>query len=229
MLDFLKGISNEDAIYILKHDHDTVKDLFEQFEDAEDLRTKKRIAAKAIEELKIHAVIEEEIFYPAIRSQDVETDLMNEADEEHHVAKLLIAELDEMDGSEEHWEAKFTVLAENIRHHIREEEGEMFPQARHTEVDMEFIGRQLLARKQQLKRDGIPVSAEEEMVSSFRREYDSPAENARKNRAPKLVKNTKKTSKKAKPAAKKGSVRVASLVSKKGKANKAAAKKSGRR
>src|SRR5581483_7295555 len=100
MLEFLTG-SGDDAISLLKSDHDKVKDLFEQFENAENRREKKKIAAQAIMELKIHAAIEEEIFYPTVR-RNIESDLMNEADEEHHVAKLLIAELDQMSVSDEY-------------------------------------------------------------------------------------------------------------------------------
>ena len=81
-----------------------------------------KIVREALTELKVHAAIEEEIFYPAVR-KPVGKEIMNEADEEHHVAKLLIAELDVMDGSESHFDAKFHVLAENVRHHIKEEEG----------------------------------------------------------------------------------------------------------
>src|ERR1700679_1337695 len=110
MRDFLKP--DDDAINILKTDHEKVKNLFDQFEKADNLRQKKKIVAEALMELKIHAAIEEEIFYPAIRrKREVDTDLMNEADEEHHVAKVLIAELDQMNGSEEHFEAKFHVLS----------------------------------------------------------------------------------------------------------------------
>ncbi len=91
MLDFL--MPEKHAISILKKDHDTVKDLFEKFEKAESSTEKERIITKAVNELKIHAAIEEEIFYPTVRKH-VGSDLMNEADEEHHVAKVLIAELD---------------------------------------------------------------------------------------------------------------------------------------
>src|SRR5438552_13570561 len=91
MLDFL--MPEKHAISILKKDHDTVKDLFEKFEKAESSTEKEKIIAKAVEELKIHAAIEEEIFYPTVRKH-VGKDLMNEADEEHHMARVLIAELD---------------------------------------------------------------------------------------------------------------------------------------
>jgi len=109
------------AIALLKKDHDTVKGLFDKFEKAESRPAKTKIVTQALAELKTHAAIEEEIFYPAVR-KPVGNDIMNEADEEHHVAKVLIAELEEMDGHEDHYDAKFTVLAENVRHHIKEEE-----------------------------------------------------------------------------------------------------------
>ncbi len=169
--------SKEDAIAILKSDHDKVKDLFKQFENAENMREKKKIAKEAIMELKIHAEIEEKIFYPAVR-EVVDEDLMNEADEEHHVAKLLIAELDQMDGSEDHWEAKFTVLSENIRHHIKEEEGEMMPKARKIDIDFKALGQELLEAKQELKKNGVPESAEGKLMARGGVKADSPAKAA---------------------------------------------------
>ncbi len=109
------------AIAILKKDHDTVKGLFEEFEKAETPARRTKIVDQALIELKIHAILEEEIFYPTVRAH-VGRDIMNEADEEHHVAKVLIAELDTIDAKNDHRDAKFTVLAESVRHHIREEE-----------------------------------------------------------------------------------------------------------
>ena len=171
-----KDGQNADAIELLKADHEKVKQLFDEFEDAEDRRTSKRIVKNAIEELKIHATLEEEIFYPAVRKEleDAE-DLMNEADEEHHVAKLLIAELEEMDGTESHYDAKFSVLAENVKHHIKEEEREMLPKAEDTEIDFEALGRQMLRRKEQLMKEGVPAAAEARMVGKSDGQGDSPA------------------------------------------------------
>lgn len=91
MLDWL--LPEQHAIAILKKDHDTVKELFDKFEKAETSAQKEKIITAALTELKIHAVIEEEIFYPTVRKH-VGNDIMNEADEEHHVAKVLIAELE---------------------------------------------------------------------------------------------------------------------------------------
>jgi len=111
MFDFL---TTNPALSLLKKDHDTVKDLFDKFEKAEGRPAKKKIVNQALAELKVHAAIEEDLFYPAVR-KPVGKDIMNEADEEHHVAKVLIAELEGMDGREDHYDAKFTVLAENVR------------------------------------------------------------------------------------------------------------------
>lgn len=192
--------NKEDAIVILKSDHAKVKGLFEQFENTAKMREKKKIAAEAIMELKLHAEIEEKIFYPVVRKKLDEENIMNEADEEHHVAKLLIGELDQMDGSEDHWAAKFIVLAENIRHHIKEEEGEMFPKARKKDIDFVAIGQKLLAIKQQLKKTGVPDSLEGKlMVRGFK--ADSPAMNAKNSSAEILPYKTAKKSATAKKGA----------------------------
>lgn len=180
MLDFMK--SDEDAIVVLKADHDKVKDLFEQFEKAEAKADKKRIATEAITELRIHALIEEELFYPALRGkQEVEQSLLEESDEEHHVAKVLIAELISMT-TEDHFEAKFTVLAENIKHHVKEEENDLFPQARKTDIDMVALGKKLIARKNDLMQNGIPLNAEEKLIQQVGI-HDSSADAARRHKA----------------------------------------------
>jgi hypothetical protein len=171
--------SEQDAIALLKKDHDTVKGLFDQFENTENRAEKKKLVAKAIDELKIHATIEEELFYPAVRQRmDDDEGLMDEADEEHHVAKVLIAELEAMTGKEEHYDAKFIVLAENIRHHIKEEEEEMLPKARKTDIDFEALGALMLERKEELKQKGVPPDAEAKMVKKSGLRGDSPAKHA---------------------------------------------------
>jgi hypothetical protein len=180
MLDFL--MSEKHAISILKKDHEKVKDLFDRFEKAESASEKERILDRAVTELKMHAVVEEEIFYPTVRKH-VGSDLMNEADEEHHVAKVLIAELDLKRGGGDHREAKFTVLAESVRHHIREEENELLPKAKGLDIDFEALGQRMLDRKKELKEDGIPEDAEHAMVAQARGKGDSPAAASRK-RAP---------------------------------------------
>ena len=136
------------AVTNLKADHQRVKGLFDEFEKTAERATKITIVSEALEELSLHATLEEELFYPAVREEIGDDDgLMNEADEEHHVAKILIAELDEMDGTESHYDAKFTVLAENVRHHIKEEEENMLPKAQKTEIDFDALGAKCSAER----------------------------------------------------------------------------------
>jgi hemerythrin-like domain-containing protein len=161
--------SKMNAISLLKEDHKKVKELFEKFEKTENAQTKKKIAEEAINDLKIHAQIEEEIFYKEANSEiGDEENLLNEAKEEHHVAKMLIAELDQLDRVDEVYEAKFTVLAENVRHHIKEEEGELFPEVKKSDLELDEMGQRMFERKQELMKSGVPASAEEELVSASR-------------------------------------------------------------
>ena len=123
------------------------------------------------------------MFYPAVRQETDDEDIMHEADEEHHVAKLLIAELENMTGDEEHWEAKFMVLAEAVRHHIKEEEGEMFPKARKTNIDFVALGERMSALKKRLMEQGVPQDAEAKMISKYGLRGDSPAVKAKPSRS----------------------------------------------
>ncbi len=171
----------ENAIAMLKSDHQKVKELFDKFEESKNSAAQAKIVANAIQELKVHATIEEELFYPSLRQQiDDEDGMMPEADEEHHVAKVLIAELENMKGDEEHWEAKFTVLAESVRHHIKEEEGQMFPKAKKTDIDFVALGEQMGELKKRLMREGVPPDAEAKMISKSGLRGDSPALKAEK-------------------------------------------------
>jgi hemerythrin-like domain-containing protein len=160
----------------------TVKGLFAQFEETDNSAKKQKLVAEAVAELKVHAAVEEQVFYPALRQHMEDEDgLLDEADEEHHVAKFLIAELEAMKGDEEHWEAKFTVLAENVKHHIKEEEGELFPKAKETDIDFVELGRQIAEAKASLKREGVPPTAEAKMVGKSGLRGDSPAKQALAN------------------------------------------------
>jgi len=162
------------AIAILRKDHDTVKGLFDKFKKAEKTAAKEKVIDQAVRALKIHAILEEDIFYPAVRAH-VGSELMNEADEEHHVAKVLIAELDNSSGKNDHRDAKFTVLAESVRHHIKEEENQMLPKAKELDIDFEALGQRMLNRKKELLAQGIPVDAEHRMVEKANGKSDSPA------------------------------------------------------
>ena len=143
------------AIEMLREDHRKVKDLFEHFEGT-DSGDKKEIVDTTLRELEIHTSIEEEIFYPAARLalQELEgdegDDVIDEAWEEHHVVKLLAAELKKMRSSDDRYDAKFTVLAESVKHHIEEEEGELFPKLE-AHIDGEELGEKMMVRKQKLQ------------------------------------------------------------------------------
>lgn len=178
------------AVALLKDDHDRVKALFDRFEASKGRAAKVKVVRAALTELKVHAAIEEELFYPAVRAK-VGKEVMNEADEEHHVAKLLVAELDVMDGSESHFDAKFLVLAEIVRHHIKEEENEMLPKAEAAKLDFEALAEKMGRRKEKLLADGVPPAGEERMVKVSRGAGDSPASAARR-KPPKLPKGRKR-------------------------------------
>jgi hemerythrin superfamily protein len=177
-----KTRKSDDAIAMLKADHRKVKKLFDDFEDASGSKTQQKIVAEALMELKVHATVEEEFFYPALRAQIEDTDgIMDEADEEHHVAKILIAELEQMEGDEDHWEAKFKVLAESVRHHIKEEEGEMFRLAKETDIDFAMLGERMAELKTELLESGVPADAEAEMIAQAGLRGESPAKKAQEN------------------------------------------------
>jgi hypothetical protein len=181
MFDWL--LPENHAIAILKKDHDTVKGLFDDYEGTE-VNAARTIIDKALIELKVHAVIEEEIFYPTVRKQ-VGAGLMNEADEEHHVAKILIAELEQSSGGGDHRDAKFKVLAESVRHHIKEEEEKILPKAKDLDIDFERLGTRMLIRKNELLKNGIPPDGEHDMVARAGRSADSPAAaSKRRKKAP---------------------------------------------
>lgn len=152
----------QDAIALLKADHRKVEDLFEKFEGAKGDGAKQKIALEICLELTVHAKIEEEIFYPACEGK-VEDDLLKEAYVEHDGAKVLIAEIEAGEPSDEFYDAKVTVLSEQIEHHVGEEEQRMegmFAQARKAGVDMDELGHRLRARKTELlaeyQANGLP-------------------------------------------------------------------------
>lgn len=138
-----------DVFEMLKTDHRHVQDLFTRFEDA-DKRTRASIADETLTALEVHAALEEELVYPAIAEVIDDEETINEAKEEHHVAKLLIKELRKMDAEEEGFATKFKVLGELVSHHIEEEEGEVFPQAQEGGFEPESISEEVSKRKAKL-------------------------------------------------------------------------------
>ena len=152
----------QNAIQLLSADHREVEELFEQFEKADDDGKKEEIARRICTELKVHAMIEEELFYPALRGKISDDDL-DEATVEHDGAKVLINDIEAGSPADDFYDAKVKVLQEQIEHHVKEEEREsdnIFFQARKTDVDLDALGEQMLARKMELMRqaetDGLP-------------------------------------------------------------------------
>jgi hemerythrin superfamily protein len=143
-------IQAQDAIAMLTADHKKVKQLFADFDKLKDAGSdedKASIVDQICNELKIHTELEEEIFYPAVRKAIDDGDLMDEALVEHAGAKDLIAQLDDASPEDDLYDAKVTVLGEQIDHHVKEEEGNMFLKARKAKVDTEALGATMLKRK----------------------------------------------------------------------------------
>ncbi|WP_213980650.1 hemerythrin domain-containing protein [Sphingomonas sp. dw_22] len=145
--------SYTDAIALLKADHRKVEELFEQFEGTRSAASKQKLAHQICTELKIHTMIEEEIFYPAYRGR-IEGDLLDEAYVEHDGAKMLVNDIEAGSPEDDFYEAKVHVLSEEIKHHVHEEEMPsegMFAQCRKAEdVDLVALRDAMLARKQEL-------------------------------------------------------------------------------
>ncbi len=156
-----KKSNGTDAIALLKADHRKVEELFGKYEKSKNDGVKSRLAEDICLELSVHATIEEELFYPAVKDA-VEEDIYHEAYVEHDGAKVLIAELMKGDVADEFYDAKVTVLSEMIKHHVKEEEqpGGLFAQARKGDTDFVALGQAMKARKQELvanmKNSGVP-------------------------------------------------------------------------
>jgi hemerythrin superfamily protein len=140
------------AIDLLKEDHQRVEKAFKDFEklDRDDGQAVQALVRMVCEELKVHTTIEEEIFYPAVRGAIDDEDLMNEASVEHETAKMLIEQLENMPPDDPNYHATFTVLGEYVMHHVEEEEDEMFPAARKTDLDFEDLAQRMKQRKEEL-------------------------------------------------------------------------------
>lgn len=146
-------MDDKNAIQLLSADHRTVEDLFEKFESARSASSKQKLVTEICTELTIHTMLEEEIFYPAV-ADAVEGDALEEAYVEHDSAKQLILELQGAEPSEDFYDAKVKVLQELIEHHVKEEERQrdsLFAQSRQSDVDLDALGAQMAARKQELQ------------------------------------------------------------------------------
>lgn len=140
---------SDNVIDLLKKDHRKVEQLFKDFEKAEAKDEKLAILKEVITELNLHSAAEEKLVYSTLK--DGEEEKVEEAFEEHHLAKFLLAELDQFDGSEENFDAKVKALSEVIKHHVKEEELDMLPKLRGSDTDLEELGREFLEEKEELR------------------------------------------------------------------------------
>jgi len=141
-----------EAIEMLKQDHAKAQKAFKAFEkmDRADAETCRQLVRTVCDDLKVHTTLEEEIFYPAVRELIEDEDVMNEAAVEHETAKMLIEQLENMEGDDPNYYATFTVLGEYVAHHIKEEEGEMLPQASKSGLDFEALAARMQEHKAEL-------------------------------------------------------------------------------
>lgn len=142
--------SPNDAISILKADHKLVDGLFKQYEDAKTDKKKKELVDEICKELTIHAKVEEEIFYPAVQAALKDHELVPEAMVEHGSLKDLIAAVKGKQPEGDMYDAKIKVMSEYVKHHVKEEEKEMFPEVKATKLDLAELGEKILARKEKL-------------------------------------------------------------------------------
>jgi len=145
-----KATTTKTATAMLRADHKHVSALFEEYEKARAATKKKDLVAQICSELTIHAQIEEEIFYPAVKQALKDHELVPEATVEHATLKDLIAQVKDVEPDGEMFDAKIKVLSEYVKHHVKEEQNEMFPKAEATKLDMMELGAQMAARKAEL-------------------------------------------------------------------------------
>lgn len=137
----------KDAVALLKADHEAVSQLFAEYEKTRSVPNKKALVAKICTALSVHAQIEEEIFYPAVKAALKDKLLVPEATVEHAGVKDLISQLKGLEPDGEMYDAKVKVLSEYVKHHVKEEQNEMFPKAKASSIDMAELGARMAARK----------------------------------------------------------------------------------
>lgn len=145
-----KSAKPMEATALLTADHKAVSDLFAEYEKATSAAKKKQLVTEICTELTVHAQVEEEIFYPAVKKALKDTELVPEATVEHATLKALIAEVKDVQPNGEMFDAKIKVLSEYVKHHVEEEQEEMFPKAKATKLDMLELGAKMASRKAEL-------------------------------------------------------------------------------
>lgn len=163
MANFLKADAKVTIITLmLREDHQKITQLFHQFNGTTSPTEKRNIVTAAISALEVHATLEEELIYPAWQEYIDTRDLMDEALEEHHLLDVLIKEIKHMHPENDRYNAKFRVLSEHVKRHIKEEEGKIFPQAERAELNWDHLAHHVLGRRQKLEQKelwilGVPV------------------------------------------------------------------------
>jgi hemerythrin superfamily protein len=142
------------ATQMIRQDHKKVEGLFKKFEQTKGAQAKRRLAENAMAELEVHAALEEEIFYPAVKTEVDDGSMVQEAIEEHQTVKQLISELKRMEEANQEFESQFSQLMENVQHHVEEEENEMLPKVEESQLDLNSLGQQMAQRKQQMQNSG---------------------------------------------------------------------------
>lgn len=160
--------ASQDVLHLLSEDHKKVIDMFDEFEQMKkkgdtDDEAKQILVESACAELTIHAQVEEEIFYPAARDAIDDMDLLDEAEVEHASARQLMTELAAMQPDDDLYDAKFTVLGEYVKHHIQEEEKQLFPKVKKSDMDLDELAEEIRQRKMELREElGVIPEGEED-------------------------------------------------------------------
>jgi hemerythrin-like domain-containing protein len=181
-----RSAGNADPISMLMEDHKKVQKLFKDFDKAregKDSTACQQIAEQACEELEMHTAVEEELFYPAAREALNDDDLIDEAEVEHQSAKELIAQLRSLEPTDPKYAATFVVLAEYVKHHIKEEEEELFPKARKAAMEMETLGESMKQLKAQLMEETDSSGRRDKGVKTSEETDDEEAQQPRAQRA----------------------------------------------
>lgn len=193
------------ATQMIRQDHKKVEGLFRKVEQTKGAQAKRRLAENAMAELEIHAALEEEIFYPAVKKEvDDGSSMVQEAIQEHQTVKQLIAELKGMGEANDEFESQFSQLVENVQHHVEEEENEMLPKVEDGELDLNSLGAEMAQRRQELQNGGratkkraSPTSKRKTAAKSTGRKSTSKKSASSKTAARKTASSKKSTGRKA--------------------------------
>ena len=174
------GSRQPEAIAMLIADHQKVQKMFKTFERTDDQQQQEQLATEICNELTVHTQLEEQVFYPAAREALEESDLVDEATIEHQVAKELVEKIRQSRPHDEEYCALVTVLGEYVNHHIDEEQKELFPQLKKTELDFDALGEEMQQKKQELMSElGLSKGEEMPMEGAMTRQQRRPASRSR--------------------------------------------------